>query len=325
MKRPLIVLTGPTAAGKTKLSIALAKAINGEIISADSAQVYKYMNIGSAKIKKEEMSGVQHYLVDILEPTQDFNIVLFQKYAKEAVEKIYAKGKIPILVGGTGFYIQSVLYDIDFENSDEDSNLRSELENLAKEKGNDYVHNILKEIDPESAEIIHANNVKRVIRAIEYYRQTGQKISEHNETEKQKESAYDSFYFVLTDEREKLYANIDKRVDIMIECDDTTERVEHRVKDKCLQRSFLVTHGGWNTLNHSVQDILDTKAGLSRRLNDVFSVATNEVDDFILHLLGHCVYHIALVHHRNNLKTMVNRHVEVRDSLCLDTLCGINH
>ncbi|MBQ2116920.1 MAG: tRNA (adenosine(37)-N6)-dimethylallyltransferase MiaA, partial [Lachnospiraceae bacterium] len=217
MKRPLIVLTGPTAAGKTKLSIALAKAINGEIISADSAQVYKYMNIGSAKIKKEEMSGVQHYLVDILEPTQDFNIVLFQKYAKEAVEKIYAKGKIPILVGGTGFYIQSVLYDIDFENSDEDSNLRSELENLAKEKGNDYVHNILKEIDPESAEIIHANNVKRVIRAIEYYRQTGQKISEHNETEKQKESAYDSFYFVLTDEREKLYANIDKRVDIMIE------------------------------------------------------------------------------------------------------------
>lgn len=217
MKRPLIVLTGPTAAGKTKLSIALAKAINGEIISADSAQVYKYMNIGSAKIKKEEMSGVQHYLVDILEPTQDFNIVLFQKYAKEAVEKIYAKGKIPILVGGTGFYIQSVLYDIDFENSDEDSNLRSELENLAKEKGNDYVHNILKEIDPESAEIIHANNVKRVIRAIEYYRQTGQKISEHNETERQKESAYDSFYFVLTDEREKLYANIDKRVDIMIE------------------------------------------------------------------------------------------------------------
>lgn len=217
MKRPLIVLTGPTAAGKTKLSIALAKAINGEIISADSAQVYKYMNIGSAKIKKEEMSGVQHYLVDILEPTQDFNIVLFQKYAKEAVEKIYAKGKIPILVGGTGFYIQSVLYDIDFENSDEDSNLRSELENLAKEKGNDYVHNILKEIDPEAAEIIHANNLKRVIRAIEYYRQTGQKISEHNETEKQKESAYDSFYFVLTDEREKLYANIDKRVDIMIE------------------------------------------------------------------------------------------------------------
>lgn len=217
MKRPLIVLTGPTAAGKTKLSIALAKAINGEIISADSAQVYKYMNIGSAKIKKEEMSGVQHYLVDILEPTQDFNIVLFQKYAKEAVEKIYAKGKIPILVGGTGFYIQSVLYDIDFENSDEDSNLRSELENLAKEKGNDYVHNILKEIDPEAAEIIHANNLKRVIRAIEYYRQTGQKISEHNETERQKESAYDSFYFVLTDEREKLYANIDKRVDIMIE------------------------------------------------------------------------------------------------------------
>lgn len=217
MKRKLIILTGPTAAGKTKLSIELAKAVNGEIISADSVQVYKHMDIGSAKIMPEEMCGIKHYLVDILEPTEDFNIVLFQKYAKEAMEEIYAKGKVPIIVGGTGFYIQSVLYDIDFNESDEDSELRHELENLAAEKGNQFLHDMLKECDPKAAEDIHANNVKRVIRAIEFNRQTGKKISEHNEAERQKESAYDSSYFVLTDERSRLYSNIDKRVDIMLE------------------------------------------------------------------------------------------------------------
>lgn len=217
MKRKLIILTGPTAAGKTKLSIELAKAINGEIISADSVQVYKHMDIGSAKIMPEEMCGIKHYLVDILDPTEDFNIVLFQKYAKEAMEEIYAKGKVPIIVGGTGFYIQSVLYNIDFNESEEDSELRHELEKLAIEKGNQFLHNMLKECDPKAAEDIHANNVKRVIRAIEFNRQTGKKISEHNEAERQKESAYDSSYFVLTDERSRLYSNIDKRVDIMLE------------------------------------------------------------------------------------------------------------
>lgn len=216
MKKPLIILTGPTAAGKTKLSIELAKAINGEIISADSAQVYRHMDIGSAKIMPEEMQGVTHHLIDIMEPTEEFNIVLFQKYAKEAIEEIYSKGKIPIIVGGTGFYIQSILYDIDFTENDEDTALRQELETLANEKGAQFVHDMLREVDPESAEAIHTNNVKRVIRAIEYFRQTGEKISAHNEAERKKESAYDSCYFVLTDEREKLYANIDKRVDIMV-------------------------------------------------------------------------------------------------------------
>lgn len=217
MDKPLIILTGPTAAGKTKLSITLAKAINGEIISADSMQVYKYMNIGSAKIQPEEMQGVKHYLVDILEPTEDFNIVLFQKYAKQAIAEIYQKGKIPIIVGGTGFYIQSVLYDIDFQERDEDTVLRAELEQLALEKGAAYLHTLLKECDPKAAQEIHANNIKRVIRAIEFYRQTGQRISDHNETERKKQSAYDSRYFVLTDNREKLYEKIDQRVDMMIE------------------------------------------------------------------------------------------------------------
>ncbi len=213
----LIVLAGPTAAGKTKLSIALARAVGGEIISADSMQVYKYMDIGSAKIRPDEMQGIRHYLVDILEPTQEFNIVLFQKYAKEAIEEIYAKGKIPILVGGTGFYIQSVIYDIDFEETARDSELREELETLAKEKGAGYLHAMLEECDEKAAAQIHENNVKRVIRAIEYYRQTGRKISEHNEEQRQNETAYDLSYFVLTDARERLYENIDRRVDCMLE------------------------------------------------------------------------------------------------------------
>lgn len=213
---PLIILTGPTAAGKTKLSIALAKAVNGEIISADSMQVYRHMNIGSAKIQPEEMQGVKHYLVDLLEPTQDFNIFLFQKLAKQAIAEIYAKGKIPILVGGTGFYIQSVLYDIDFKESAEDTALRTELEQLAHKKGAAFLHDLLKECDPAAAQEIHENNIKRVIRAIEFYRQTGRRISEHNVAEREKKPAYDARYFVLTDQRDKLYETIDRRVDSMM-------------------------------------------------------------------------------------------------------------
>lgn len=216
-KRPLVILTGPTAAGKTRLSIELARALNGEIISADSMQVYRHMDIGSAKIRPEEMQGITHYLVDILEPTEDFNVVLFQKYAKEAMEQIYAKGKVPILVGGTGFYIQSVLYDIDFTQNDEDTQLRSELEETAKSKGAQYLHAMLAQCDPKSAQLIHANNIKRVIRALEFYRQTGTPISAHNEQEREKTSAYASCYFVLTDTRDRLYANIDRRVDMMLE------------------------------------------------------------------------------------------------------------
>ena len=247
MKKPLIILTGPTAAGKTKLSIALAKAVNGEVISADSMQVYRYMDIGSAKIKPEEMDGVPHYLVDILEPTVDFNVVMFQKYAKEAMEQIYAKGKIPILVGGTGFYIQSVLYDIDFTENDEDTELRKELEALAQEKGVQYLHDMLKECDPKAAEEIHANNIKRVIRAIEYNRQTGGRISEHNEVERQKESAYASCYFVLTDERARLYQNIDKRVDIMLE-EGLVDEVKHLLDMGCKRESTAMQGLGYKEI-----------------------------------------------------------------------------
>lgn len=216
-KRPLIILSGPTAVGKTALSIALAKMVNGAIVSADSMQVYKHMDIGSAKITKEEMDGVTHYLVDVLMPDEEFNIVRFQHMAKEAMEEIYAQGKIPILVGGTGFYIQSVLYDINFDNQDCDEAYRNELETYANEHGNEALHEKLKEVDPISAQIIHANNVKRVIRALEFYKLTGKPISLHNEEEHRKESPYNHAYFVLTDKRELLYERIDKRVDIMVE------------------------------------------------------------------------------------------------------------
>ena len=217
MKKPLIVLTGPTAVGKTSLSISLAKAVNGEIISADSMQVYKGMDIGSAKIRKEEMQGVTHYLVDILEPEEEFHIVKFQELAKAAMEEIYAKGKIPILVGGTGFYIQAVTRDIDFTQAEQETSYREELEQLAKEKGTEYLHEKLREVDPKSAENIHANNVKRVIRALEFYHQNGTPISEHNEEQKQQTSPYNLAYFVLTAPREILYERIDRRVDQMME------------------------------------------------------------------------------------------------------------
>ena len=216
-KKPLVVLTGPTAVGKTKLSIALAKAINGEILSADSMQVYKHMDIGSAKIRPEEMEGVPHHLIDILEPWEEFNVVVFQKHCLECMEQIYDRSHIPILVGGTGFYIQALLYDIDFTEQQCDETYRRQLEDLAREHGAEYLHGILREVDTASAEAIHANNIKRVIRALEFYHLSGKKISEHNETERQKQSPYNFAYFVLTDERAKLYERIDRRVNAMIE------------------------------------------------------------------------------------------------------------
>ena len=217
MKKPLIVLTGPTAVGKTSLSIALARAVEGEIISADSMQVYKHMDIGSAKIKKEEMEGIPHYLIDVLEPDEEFHVVRFQEMAQEAMKEIYSKGKIPILTGGTGFYIQAVVKDIDFSQDTEKSSVRERLENLAQEKGGEYLHELLAQRDPESAEKIHPNNIKRVIRALEYYELTGEKISLHNEREGEKVSPYNTAYFVLNDHRERLYEKIDRRVDQMLD------------------------------------------------------------------------------------------------------------
>ncbi|MGN0243894.1 MAG: tRNA (adenosine(37)-N6)-dimethylallyltransferase MiaA [Lachnospiraceae bacterium] len=217
MKRPLVILTGPTAVGKTQLSIRLAKECNGEIISADSMQVYRHMDIGTAKITPEEMQGVPHHLIDILEPDEEFHVQSFQTLAKSAMEKIYAKGRIPIIVGGTGFYIQALLYDISFSEEEVDQDYRIELQQLCLEHGNQYLHEKLEQVDPVSAKRIHANNSKRVIRALEFYHTTGKPISAHNDEEAQKESPYQFAYFVLNQNRETLYERIDRRVDMMME------------------------------------------------------------------------------------------------------------
>ena len=214
--KPLLILTGPTGVGKSALSIALAKAINGEIISADSMQVYQQMDIGSAKIMPNEQEGIPHHLIDILAPDEEFHVVKFQQMAKEAITKIYKHGRIPIVVGGTGFYIQALLYDIDFTEAEQNPFDRSRWEDIAQTKGVDALHQMLYEVDPEAAEQIHPNNVKRVIRGLEFYAQTGERISSHNATERQKEPAYNCAYFVLNEERQQLYRRINERVDEMI-------------------------------------------------------------------------------------------------------------
>ena len=213
MKKPLIVLTGPTAVGKTALSIALAKRVGAEIISADSMQVYKYMDIGSAKITPSQMQGVPHYLVDTLLPEEEFHVVRFQEMARQAMEDIYSRGKIPLLVGGTGFYIQAVTRDIDFTEGRENPAYRKELEELSAKE----LHEMLMEVDPVSASEIHANNKKRVIRALEFYRENHRPISLHNQEQKEKESPYNLAYFVLNAPRPLLYERIDQRVDQMME------------------------------------------------------------------------------------------------------------
>ena len=251
--RPLIILTGPTAVGKTALSIGLAKAVDGEIISADSMQVYRKMNIGTAKIQQSEMQGVRHHLIDILDPGEDFNVVLFKKYALEAMKDIYSRGKIPVVVGGTGFYIQALLYDINFEDNDNDMSYREELQTLAAEHGNSYIHDMLAGVDPESAEKIHENNVKRVIRALEFYKKTGTKISEHNEVESQKESPYNFEYFVLNDDRQKLYDRIDRRIDIMLE-DGLLDEVKSLV-DEGYNRDLVSMQGlGYKEMIDYIQE-----------------------------------------------------------------------
>ena len=226
MEKPLVILTGPTAVGKTALSIGLAKAIGGEIISADSMQVYRGMDIGSAKIRPDEMEGVPHHLIDVLDPEDEFHVVLFQKLVKEAMEIIYRNGHIPILTGGTGFYIQAVLYDIDFTESGEDMSYRESLENLAEEKGAETLHEMLRKVDPVSAEEIHANNIKRVIRALEYFQQTGEPISA---------------YFVLNAPRPLLYERIDRRVDEMLE-NGLVEEVE-RLRERGCTRELVSMQG----------------------------------------------------------------------------------
>lgn len=215
--KDLIVLTGPTAVGKTSLSIALAKAVDGEIISADSMQVYKYMNIGTAKITEEEKCGIPHFLIDELEPDEEFNVTIFKNKVMGYIEDIKSRGKVPIIVGGTGFYIQSVIYDINFNEYGDDSKVRKKYEAMAETLGKSELHKKLALVDREYADSVSENNVKKVVRALTFFEMTGEKLSEHNKRERERSSPFDFAYFVLTMDRKKLYERIDKRVDLMFD------------------------------------------------------------------------------------------------------------
>ena len=259
-KPPLLILTGPTAVGKTALSIALAREVQGEIISADSMQVYRYMDIGSAKIRKEEMCGVPHYLIDCLNPEEEFNIYVFQQMAKKAMAQIYANGHVPIVVGGTGFYIQSLIYDILFE-EEEDDGIRQKYEQLLTEKGEKYLHDLLEKVDTVSAEKIHFHNNKRVIRALEFYEKNHYPISEHNEMQQHRESPYEFRYFVLNDDRKKLYQKIELRVDEMVQ-NGLIDEVKH-LKEMGYHRGMVSMQGlGYK----EILDYLDDKITLEEAI-----------------------------------------------------------
>ncbi len=217
MKKPVIIIAGPTACGKTAVSVELAKKINGEIISADSMQIYKFMDIGTAKISEEEKQGINHYLIDELYPDEEYSVAIFQNMAKRYYKKICEKGKVPIIVGGTGFYINAFVKDTNFEETENSDILRDRLQEIADQQGSDFLFEMLRKCDPKSCDTIHPNNIKKVIRAIEYFEQTGRPISEHNETEKDKISPYNTTFVVLNMERTILYERINKRIDIMLE------------------------------------------------------------------------------------------------------------
>jgi tRNA dimethylallyltransferase len=214
--KDLFILAGPTAVGKTEISIKLAGRLNGEIISADSMQIYKCMDVGSAKISKEEMGGVPHHLVDIIEPSVDFSVAEFKGRAETCIDEISSKNKLPMLVGGTGFYINSLIYNYSFADTNKDEEYREYLTNLADVEGKEYVHNLLKDIDEKSYIKLYPNDLKRVIRALEVYKVSGKPMSEYSREQDTLDIPYHVHYFVLNMDRQKLYSRINLRVDIMI-------------------------------------------------------------------------------------------------------------
>ncbi|WP_346939323.1 tRNA (adenosine(37)-N6)-dimethylallyltransferase MiaA [uncultured Clostridium sp.] len=215
--KDLFILAGPTGIGKTKISIDIAKELNGEIISADSMQIYKKMDIGSAKISLDEMNGVKHHLIDFLDPSESFSVAEFSNLAKESIEEISSANHLPMLVGGTGLYINSLIYNYSFAETNKDEAYRKELEQLALENGVDYVHEMLKEVDEVSYNKLYPNDLKRVIRALEVYKVTGIPISEAAKNDEIFDIPYKVYYYVLNMNREKLYERINYRVDLMIE------------------------------------------------------------------------------------------------------------
>ena len=262
MKQKLLIISGPTGVGKTELSIKLAKLLDGEIISADSMQIYKHMDIGSAKVTKEEMNGVEHHMLDVIMPDKSFTVVDYKNMAEKEIDYVISRNKLPIIVGGTGLYINSLTCNMNFTEAESDIEYRKYLEEMAIEKGNEYVHNLLKEIDPISYEKIHANNLKRVIRALEVYKISGKPFSSFNDMDTFYESQYDIYYYVLTMDRDKLYDRINKRVDKMFD-------------DGLLQECITLKELGYNASMQSMQGIgykevlyyLDNKISLEEAID----------------------------------------------------------
>ena len=216
-KDKVIVICGPTASGKTALSIELAKKIKGEIVSCDSMQIYKEMNIGTAKPTKEEMQGIKHYLIDFVSPDERYSVADYKKDAKKAIKEIIEKGKTPIVVGGTGLYIDSLIYEIEYQNIEYDENYRKELEKQVEQEGLEKLYKQALKIDPEAMEKISQNDKKRILRILEIYHATGKNKTEQEKESRKKEVEYDYKVYALNWEREKLYERINKRVDIMLE------------------------------------------------------------------------------------------------------------
>lgn len=217
MKPEVYVIGGPTASGKSKLAVELAKKINGEIISADSMQIYKEMNIGTAKITKEEIQGIKHYLIDIVSPNERYSVSNFKNDAELAIEEILKKGKTPIIVGGTGLYIDSLIYGIEFQDEEIDTEYREKLNKIAENEGLEKLYNKAKEIDPEAMKKISINDKKRIIRVLEIYHKTGKTKTKQEIESRKKELKYNFKVFAIDMDREKLYSRIEKRVDMMVD------------------------------------------------------------------------------------------------------------
>jgi len=243
----VIVILGPTASGKTKVSIELAKQINGEIVSADSMQIYKFMDIGTAKPDEMEREGVEHYLIDEVNPDEEFSVARYQETALGYIEKILSKGKTPIVVGGTGLYINSLLYNINYSETVSDWELRDQLKKESEEKGNEYLHKRLEDIDPEAAKRIHPNDIKRVIRAIEVYKFTNKPISYHQEISRQLPPKYRYIPIGLNIDREILYERINQRVDIMLE-KGLVEEVKKLVEMGCDKNTIAMQAIGYKEI-----------------------------------------------------------------------------
>ncbi|MBQ3008609.1 MAG: tRNA (adenosine(37)-N6)-dimethylallyltransferase MiaA [Oscillospiraceae bacterium] len=270
----MVVICGPTASGKTGLSLILAQKYNGEIISADSMQVYRKLDIGTAKATAEEQSIAPHHLVDVLDPEEPYNVQIFTELARNAIDDIVSRGKLPIIAGGTGLYIESLINGIKFSEQEDNSRIKKELQDMLREKGKEYMYNMLVEIDPEYAQTVHPNNTVRVLRAIEIYRLTGNNMTYQLQNSKPAEKPYDCLLLGLKfEDRAKLYDNINYRVDIMIQ-DGIIPEAEYVYKNRnsfktCVSaigyKEFFPYFDGKMTLKECIEKLKQASRNYAKR------------------------------------------------------------